>query len=183
MEWDDIQTFSSWGKYTTTVPWHDLENTLLRYEKENNLDFNPDFQRGHVWTQTQQIRYVEYVLKRGNTSLDIIFNCPGWMEGFEGQMVLIDGKQRLTAARLFMSNKLPVFDGIYVQDFRRQGKRMMRFPNGIAFTFYVNDLQTRAEILQFYLDLNAGGVVHSDTEIDRVRQLLVIENNKQNGRA
>lgn len=180
MEWDDIQTFSSWGKYTVGVPWNDLENTLQRYEKENYLDLNPDFQRGHVWSREQQISYVEYVLKRGNLSRNIIFNCPGWMEGFEGQMTLIDGKQRLTAARLFMANELPVFDGVYRQDFRRQGKTIIRFPNVIEFTFYINDLQTRAEILQFYLDLNAGGVVHSDTEIDRVRQLLAIENNKQN---
>lgn len=179
MEWDDIQKFSSWGKYTTDVSWHDLENTLQRYEKESDLDLNPDFQRGHVWSKQQQIKYVEYILKRGNSSRNIIFNCPGWMEGFEGQMVLIDGKQRLNAARLFMLNELPVFDGVYRKDFKREGKEIMRFPQAIHFTFYVNDLQTRAEILQFYLDLNTGGVVHSDSEIDRVRQLLSIENSKQ----
>lgn len=180
MEWDDIPTFSSWGKYTTDVSWHDLENTLQRYEKENDLDLNPDFQRGHVWSSEQQIKYVEYILKRGNLSRHIIFNCPGWMEGFEGQMVLIDGKQRLNAVRLFMSNELPVFGRAYLRDFTRGSKKMVRFPHEIYFTFYVNDLQTRAEVLQFYLDLNAGGVVHSEHEIDRVRQLLVIENNKQN---
>lgn len=98
-------------------------------------------------------------------------------------MLLVDGKQRLQAARLFIANKIPVFDVLYRKDFTRQGRPTPLMPQLLDFTFYVNDLETRAEILQFYLDLNAGGVIHSDTEIDRVRELLVIENIKQNGGA
>ena len=96
-------------------------------------------------------------------------------------MLLLDGKQRLQAARLFIANKLPVFGGLYRKDFTWQGKNLNSMPPLLSFTFYVNDLQTRAEILQFYLDLNAGGVVHSDAEIDRVRQLLAIEIKLQEG--
>lgn len=175
MEWNDITCFSKWGKQTYTVNWNDLEERLDSFKDTNNLNLDPDFQRGHVWTQSQQIKYVEYILKRGHLSRDIIFNCPGWMEGVEGQMVLLDGKQRLQAARLFMSNELPVFKDIYRKDITRDGKPMLRFPHQIAFTFHINDLETRAEILQLYLDINAGGVVHSDDELSKVRALLAIE--------
>ena len=180
MEWDDILAFSRWGKQTYTVPWYDLEHTLARYQTENNLELNPDFQREHVWSEIQQVKYVEYILKRGNLNLGIVFNCPGWLDSFEGQMVLVDGKQRLQAARLFMANQLSVFNGVYRNDFVRQGKTMLRFSQEIQFVFYMNDLSTRTEILQLYLDINSGGVVHSDDELSKVKALLAIEQNKLN---
>ena len=31
------------------------------------LQFNPDFQRGHVWTEGQQIAFMEFLLKGGKT--------------------------------------------------------------------------------------------------------------------
>jgi len=168
-----------------TISWNDLERQLANYEIEVGLDIDPDFQRGHVWTQPQQIKYVEYILKGGNLNRHIIFNCPGFLEAtdkdIEGLMLLIDGTQRLQAVRLFIANKLPVFDGLYQSDFTRRGKRLALMPQLLDFTFYVNDLETRAEVLQFYLDLNAGGVVHSDIEIDRVRELLAIEQAKNKG--
>lgn len=185
MEWCDIPKIERWGK-SFTVPWNNLEQQLVDYEAESGLDLDPDFQRGHVWSQIQQIKYVEYILRDGNLNRHIIFNCPGFFyardTSVKESMVLVDGKQRLQAARLFISNQLPVFNGMYQKDFTRQGRPSLRMPNSLDFTFYVNDLETRAEVLQFYLDLNAGGVVHSDSEIDRVRQLLAIEN-KQNGGA
>jgi hypothetical protein len=36
----------------------------------------------------------------------------------------------------------------------------------------VNDLKTREEVLQWYLDLNSGGVVHTEEELNRVREML-----------
>jgi hypothetical protein len=181
MKWRDIPKIERWGKFLT-MSWNDLEQQLSSYETELGLDLNPDFQRGHVWSQPQQIKYVEYVLRDGSLNRHIIFNCPGFFDGVDiaGPMLLIDGKQRLQAARLFIANKLPVFGGLYRKDFTWEGERILRMPPLLSFTFYINDLQARAEILQFYLDLNTGGVVHSDTEIERVRKLLVIEQNKQN---
>ena len=180
MEWRDIPKIERWGK-SFTIPWNSLEQQLAIYEKEAGLDLDPDFQRGHVWSHHQQVKYVEYVLREGNLNRHIIFNCPSFFEGnIEGPMLLLDGKQRLQAARLFLANKLPVFDGLYRKDFTRQGKPSLLIPSSLSFTFYVNDLQNRADVLQFYLDLNAGGVVHSETEIDRVQQLLAIERGDQN---
>jgi hypothetical protein len=178
MEWDDIVALSKYGKQIYTVSWNDLEEKLEAFQKEDNLNLDPDFQRDHVWSQSQQIKYVEYILKRGHLNKDIIFNCPGWFEGHKGQMVLIDGKQRLQAARSFMSNQLPVFGNTYRKDFTRNGKPMLLFSHQINFTFNINDLETREEILQLYLDINTGGVIHSDDEISKVRELLAIEKAK-----
>ena len=52
-----------------------------------------------------------------------------------------------------------------------------------SFKVHVNNLKTRAEVLQWYLDLNTGGVVHTDEEIEKVKQLLnvqaVIDHNQE----
>ena len=178
MKWRDIPKIERWGK-SFTIPWNDLEQQLANYEAEAALDLNPDFQRSHVWSREQQIKYVEYVLRDGNLSRHVIFNCFGFFDGAtESAMLLIDGKQRLQAARLFIANELPVFGGLLRKEFTWEGKKISRMPPSLSFTFYINDLQTRAEVLQFYLDLNAGGVVHSEDEISRVKQLLAIEKQK-----
>ena len=36
----------------------------------------------------------------------------------------------------------------------------------------VNDLKTEKEVLQWYVDMNAGGTPHSNEEINRVRSMI-----------
>ena len=43
------------------------------------------------------------------------------------------------------------------------------------FRFQVCCLETREEVLQLYLKINAGGTPHSKKELDRVRALLDAE--------
>ena len=90
-----------------------------------------------------------------------------------GPYVLVDGKQRIEAVCRFMRNEIRIFrdldpkkDGYLHSDFTDHMRHYA------VFLWCVNDLQTKAEVLQWYLDLNAGGVVHSDEEISRVRALL-----------
>jgi len=137
------------------------------------IDLNPDFQRGHVWTQEQQIAFIEFCLKEGQGSRNIYFNHPQWQHTYKGTMVLVDGKQRLEAVRTFMRNELPVFGGYKLNDFD-DPKRVGR-SNGAFLQFYVNTLQTRAELLEWYLSINSGGVVHTTAELEKVRQLLALE--------
>ena len=65
MRWDEIPRFTSCRNYG--VEW-----SLFRYfceyidhETEAGLVLNPDFQRGHVWTEEQQTAYIEYLLMGG----------------------------------------------------------------------------------------------------------------------
>ena len=36
----------------------------------------------------------------------------------------------------------------------------------------VNDLKTEREVLQWYVDMNAGGTPHTNDEIERVRKMI-----------
>lgn len=156
--------------YSVDTSWGFLEETLADYNQRGELDLNPPFQRAHVWTEEKQIKYVEFCLRGGRSSRDIIFNHPGWMRSYEGKMVLVDGKQRLEAVRKFLRNELPVFDGHCLQDFD-DPKRVLRSSN-CNFTFKVNSLKTDVDVMNWYLDLNSGGVVHTEAELEKVKKLI-----------
>lgn len=168
MRFQDIPQIKK-SYYRVNIPWGYLDFNLERYVEDYNLDLNPEFQRGHVWTETQQIAYVEWILRGGESGREILFNYPGWPRHYnkESKMVLVDGLQRITAARKFMYNELPVFGGIRFNDFENE---CMSFE--YDFIFYVGGYTKYSDILQWYLDINSGGTPHAQSEIDRVAEML-----------
>lgn len=139
--------------------WIDVDGSM------SPLQLCPDFQRGHVWSEDQQISFMEYFLRGGTSGKDIYFNHPGWMGSFDGDFVLVDGLQRLNAALAFVRDELLVF-----------GARCSEYDllpmTDTCFNFHVARLQTRVEVLQWYVDFNVGGTPHAAEEIERVRQLI-----------
>jgi len=170
MKLKDIPQFSR-ANYAVDHTLNMLPQTIERYRNEKpKLNTEPDYQRAHVWNATKQTRYVEFLLRGGVSSRNIYLNCPGWMDKWQGPFELVDGKQRLEACLGFMANKVPVFGGLYLSDFEDNGPS-----NLISLRFHINNLPTRAEVLQWYLDLNDGGVIHTEDELNKVRQMLAKE--------
>ncbi len=165
----DIRQFTI-ARYQANVHWGDLEKKLAQFaaSARGGFDLSPDFQRGHVWTPEQQSRYIEFILSNGQSGRTVYFNCPGWMGDFSGPMVLVDGLQRITAVRRFLAGEIPAFGATHPE--YRDG-----LPLHAEFLFCINNLKTRAEVLRWYVDLNAGGVVHAPEEIDRVRRMIDAE--------
>lgn len=170
MRYDDIPRMTRPSNYQVHQPWRRLPDWVKRHQKDLGLEIDPDFQRAHVWDDEKRRRYVEFILREGQSSKDIYFNCAGWMGDWRGPFVLVDGKQRLDAVLKFLDNKLTVFDGHLFSDFE---DRIM--PLHACFVVHVNNLNSRAEVLQWYCDLNSGGVAHTDDEIRKVKDLLAIE--------
>jgi hypothetical protein len=168
--WNEIKKFPHIS-YRICVAWSYVQQTLDDYISNHNLDLNPDFQRGHVWTEEQQIKYVEFALREPQSGLDIFFNHPHWLDWTDKTMregfVLVDGKQRLEAARRFLANEIPAFGCLH-----KNYTGFRHVPNNIQFFFNIAKLPTRADVLRWYLDFNAGGTPHSKEEINRVRKLL-----------
>jgi len=170
MRFRDIKTFTRDGNYRVDIGWDYIESWIAEHENYG-LELDPDFQRAHVWTEAQQRAYVEFVLRGGIGSQELRFNCPGWMRGnVDGPIVLVDGKQRLEAVRRFMRDDLLIFGGNKRSDFTDRMDMLVA-----RFSVRINDLETRAQVLQWYLDINTGGVVHTDEEIKKVRRLLIEE--------
>jgi hypothetical protein len=173
MRFSDIPQFTQRSAYTVNVALPYLERHLQGWAETSGvaggLDLDPDFQRGHVWTREKKIAYIEFLIRGGQSSRELLFNCSGWMDGPEGPIQCVDGKQRLDAVRGFMEGTIPVC-GRFISEFDDP-----RYLNRISLIFHVNNLKTRQEVLTWYLETNSGGVVHTQEELDRVRALLEAE--------
>lgn len=167
MKYRSIPQMTRSANYTVTIEWDYLEHWIN--DKANDygdkFQMDPEFQRGHVWDEDRQIKYVEYILRGGKSSRTIQWNCAGWMNDFKGPIYLVDGKQRVEAVRRFLKNEIPAF-GCFFKDFED------RIPHEASFIFCVNDLKTYKEVLQWYIELNDGGIVHTPEELQKVRDLI-----------
>jgi hypothetical protein len=109
---------------------------------------------------------VEWILKGGFSGKLIFLNCPGWSGGDLGQMVLVDGKQRINAVQRFMNNEIKVF-GYFFNEYEDRLRSSQ-----CDFIFNVNDLKTEKEVLEWYLSMNSGGTPHSQEDLDKVKNMI-----------
>lgn len=167
------------SNYIIDVPFKYIEDELKKYEDAYGLELNPDFQRGHVWTQDQQIKYIEAIV-RGTVapaSRIITFNCSDWADNNTNEvikdMVCIDGLQRLTALRVWMNDEFKIFEelgGVNKDFFDKTSLSFKALSNGLKFA--ILGMTSKEEILKYYLAFNDGGTVHEPKEIERVKQML-----------
>lgn len=170
MKFSEIPKFTREASYQVDMPLEHLVRQIGEWEREDGLQLNPDFQRGHVWTEQQQIKYIEFILKGGKTGRILYFNNPSqhWpvSDSAYNDFVCVDGLQRITAIQRFLGNEIMVFGQRYSDfggktDFVRHGMKVN-----------INDLKTKREVLQWYIEMNDGGTPHTEQEIERVKRLM-----------
>ena len=176
MKFKDIPKFTRAGSYQVNMPLNYFVKWVRENQEECGLEMNPDFQRGHVWTREQQTAWLEYFFSGGVTGNVLYFNCPEFIVGRSKEqrakrnisgMTIVDGLQRLTALRAFLRNEVAIF-GHYLDEFEDRDKYLTHK----SVRFNVNCLQTREELLTWYIEMNSGGTPHTQEEIERVRNLL-----------
>lgn len=167
---DDIPKFTTDGSYQVDMDIRRIPEWIENEQKEMGLQLNPDFQRGHVWTEEQQIAWLEFFLRGGKAGNVVYFNCPSWhyavKDGDYNEYVCVDGLQRLTAIQRFTNNEIKVF-GSYFKEFEDP-----HHVNRHTLKLNVNDLKTKKEVLQWYVDMNSGGTPHTSDEIQRVKRMI-----------
>lgn len=162
--------------YEVDSMWRDFDAWINNLARDyGGLDLNPDFQRGHVWTSQQQQHFVENTLRGVISSSGFLlqFNCPNWdNDRYAGDLPrglqCIDGLQRITAIQGFLAGTVKPF-GLHVGDLENSTFSVRR--HMYRFRVAIHNFERRADLLQHYLDLNAGGTPHSQAEIVRVREL------------
>ena len=167
MKFADIPQFPQ-AYYSIHVDLCSLKSTLDHWnERESPLILDPEWQRGRVWTEDQQISFMEYFLKGGTTGRDIYFNCSSWMAGFDTPVYCLDGLQRLTAAEEFLDDKIKVF-GHYFSEYEDRP----RIVSNARFVFNMLCLKNKKELLKVYIDFNSGGTPHKPKEIERIQKMM-----------
>jgi len=167
MRYSDIPKYTSCGNYSVHHTLDYFVDWIQKQKEELSLELNPDFQRGHVWTELQQVKYIEHILAGGKTSIEFYFNQAGWMNDFEGEFVCVDGLQRITSIQKFINNEIKAF-GYYLDEYENKDVMLRK----IHIIVNVNNLKTRKEVLKWYIEFNSGGTIHTEEEINRVKELL-----------
>jgi len=90
------------------IHWGSLLRTLFG-DGSYDFDTDPEYKRVHKWTHEQQIAYLEYVMRGGETGQSLIWNCYDWdhpVQYGKPRLELVDGKQRLNAVVMFLYNQI-----------------------------------------------------------------------------
>ena len=75
---------------------------VLRRIRQGQYIMDPDFQRDFVWDDTKQSKLIESVLMR--IPLPVLYLA----EDQDGNMIVVDGLQRLSTFRRFVDGDLPL---------------------------------------------------------------------------
>lgn len=169
----EIPQFTRPGGYEVDYPLPNLVIWVEQSIREEGLQMEPDFQRGHVWTEAQQIAFIEFLLRGGRSGRVLYLNNPSWRiqveSGAYNDFVCVDGLQRYTAIRRFIQNEIQVF-GSYYKEYTDQLSISLN-----TMRVNINTLPTKAAVLRWYLEMNAGGTPHDVSELSRVRAMLDAE--------
>ena len=170
----DIRHLKSWMEnFTGTTDNYSYENVLL--------EMNPEFQRGHVWDINKKIAFVENLLRGLDINKTIRFNDLTMRPHDNADVVLrnkivcIDGLQRFTAIIDFIDGKFKVFDKqlSYEDILNNENKAAMRniFSHALL-RFEFLQITSYKDLLEYYIDLNTGGVAHTQADIQIAKDLL-----------
>lgn len=155
--------------------WDWLAERLTDKGLREPLNLNPDYQRGAVWDEDRQRKYIGFCLE-GGTSPPIYIYRP-YNSDVEDEEV-VDGQQRIRAIARFIHGEIPGdvyipgegYRELWYKDFNEIDRRSSRLSIRVVYGDW-----SRKDRLKFYLRFNSGGVAHTEEELDRVRALLIQE--------
>lgn len=142
--------------------------------KDGYADLNPTFQRGHKWTIEQQEMFMGHLLTGGMVQ-PFIFSILGNPD--TGLQILVDGKQRLQAIRLWVCGKIhaETVDGLRfkIHDIEDAKTLLRHVSIRVGYVHLDQDAEKAwKKTLQLYIKLNSGGTPHTKEEIDHVKRML-----------
>lgn len=165
------------SNYAVDFQMHRLKPQFKLYAEDyGSFEYNADFQRGNVWSLNQQISFIEAIVRNvvPKSLMTITLNCPEFDDSYKGNgdisgFCIIDGLQRVTAIQDFVDGKFKIFnDQFGYNDFDMSSFSFKRH----AVRVQIFHFHKKADLLKYYIAINSGGVVHSDDEINRVKEML-----------
>lgn len=157
-----------------------IDRFVRELEDEAVLNLNPNFQRGITWTEEQQTKFMESIL-RGYTNHETNIirlndatlaqmnnNFHSASSDLANETICIDGLQRFTAMQKYMRKELKPF-GLSFDEIESTYYGVSA--QGLCFTVAWYDFQFEADVIDFYESLNWGGTPHSQSERDRIQPI------------
>jgi hypothetical protein len=175
---------------SSTRSWGDLIHQIER----GDISYDTPYQRGEVWTSEQRMLLI-YSIISGTPIPAIIMNrrpAEAWFAADGAQLpldVVIDGKQRLSAVRAWLSSDFAVpaswfdpedvestedtADGPYVRYRGLRRPRQRFFDMSAHIPVAEASVKTVAEEAAIYLRVNGSGTMQTQEDMDRAAQVVV----------
>lgn len=160
--YDLYRKYMRYADYTNNENKNDLSNL------EDSLILSPDFQREEVWSRTKNIELIESIL------LGIPLPSFYFSQDINGNYLVVDGKQRLTAIFKFLNNvyTLPEYYEFLFKEkdakfiYSNLQSRIQRKIEDFSLTCYTVKPQTEPSIQnEIFIRVNRGGVSLNHQEI------------------
>ncbi len=185
--------------YQTSEPVNDLRmqisgrsiGELVRFLQDGDATYDLPYQRGSVWTEEQRIMLIFSMLSGTPVPALIVNDRPHdmWFTADGGRLptyAVIDGKQRLTTARMFMEDDLAVpaswfplenvestestDDGPYVR-YSGLSRPQQRFFERTVMPVAVGNMTSVAAEAAVYLRVNGSGTPQSADDMARAARV------------
>ena len=158
----------------TDIEIVDVNYPVDRYYEwyaNGQLDLNPDYQRGLVWTLKQKQAYIMALLKE-KVKLQTVLILTKTRER-EDCFEVLDGKQRLNSIFEFIDNVYPLETGEYFDDLSEKDMNAITEPLSIMKRIYCYDTEVPLDFkLAYFLEINALGTKMSDEHLEKVEKEL-----------
>lgn len=153
-----------------------IVESLMYMHYHGGVDFNPDYQRGSVWSDDDREKLLDSIFA-GREIGRLVFRDRDTSEWLKDGLTyeIIDGKQRLLTLLAFYENRFK-YRGFYYNDLSPKDRNC--FLNCITAVAEVRDV-SRKEVLEIFLALNECGRPVSENVLDNVRDLIKAEQNNQ----
>jgi hypothetical protein len=141
-------------------------DSLFDYYYRCNLDMEPDYQRGHIWTLEDKVALIDSVFNDIEIG-KFVFIFTGYNK--DSNYEILDGKQRLTALIEFYEGRFKYKGKTYYELNRRDQAMFLRFHISYARTDepISNEMKYR-----YFLRLNTRGKEQDPKHIEYVKSLL-----------
>ena len=158
---------NKWRCYSNCGLSEILSNALC-----NEYRDNPDYQRDYVWQQSDKDSLIESCFKGREIGKFVFVRYP-YPDNFTE---VLDGKQRINALFEFCTSKFP-YKGAFWHELSVRDRYEFE---GIMIQKVTLESQhfSRVDLLEIFLDVNAGGVPQSEEHLNKVRAMLDAERKK-----
>jgi len=157
--------------YQIDVGFRRIESFIEDYE----VDMNPLYQRDYVWTLEQKQKFVGACLENHRMIPVLWFNFYQVEEGLNSRSEVVDGKQRIEAIRGFLRGEYmaicPCGEVFTAEELLTDDIAKRNLSSGITLKMHFIQVEP-IDAMQFYLRLNSGGTVHTEQDLNKVRDLI-----------
>ncbi|HDL7425711.1 TPA: DUF262 domain-containing protein [Yersinia enterocolitica] len=150
-------------------------DNYIHWLQRGAMFFDADYQREYVWGGSEQQAFLKAVVSGFPLGNVAIAKTADWCEKEGPFLEVVDGKQRLTTLKLFITNVIPfVIDGIPVYWSELSRPEQLAFGKTSLPAVILNNA-SRDDMLNYFIVVNFTGVPQSEEH--KLHVLKLVEGN------